>query len=177
MGTFLLNILDFHIRVNMRSAAFKYQRTWVRWPWISLSALDALPVALGKVITSQSLCSSALRAHRLEMIMEGKCALDVFTGENKYFHLVLTTILSHQKGEELTGQWDELFQEQLSWCWHDICAVLWGLHHRAQQELEPIAWGICICDQRGLLLAVRWGFWGWSWHGLKPMMLLNGWGC
>lgn len=50
------------------------------------------------------------------MIMEGKCALDVFAGEKKYFHLVLIMILSQQKGKELTGQCDELFQEQLSWC-------------------------------------------------------------
>lgn len=40
-----------------------------------------LSVALGKVITNPSLCSSALREHGLEIIMEDKCALEVSAGK------------------------------------------------------------------------------------------------
>lgn len=43
-----------------------------------------LSVALGKVITNPSLCSSALREHGLEIIMEDKCALEVSAGKKKY---------------------------------------------------------------------------------------------
>lgn len=48
---------------------------------VTLSPLGALSVALGKVVTKPSLCSSAFRLHRLEIIMEGKWALDVFPGK------------------------------------------------------------------------------------------------
>jgi len=54
-------------------------------------------------VTCASLCSAAFRAHRLEMIMEGKCALDIFA-EIKYFHLVVIMIQSQQKGQELIGK-------------------------------------------------------------------------
>lgn len=68
------------------------------------------------------------------------------------------------------GSIQKLFLGPVGW-------QVWGLQQEAQGELEPAAWGICMCDQGQLLLAVKWGFWGWRWHGLKPLVFLNGWVC
>lgn len=89
--------------MNLRSASLQKPEdirvTQVRLP---ASNWDALVVALGEVITVL-----LPWGHRLELIMEGKCALGVFPGK-KYFHLVLIRIQHQQKGQELIGWWDEI---------------------------------------------------------------------